>query len=88
MVGPFLVADLVGGEDEEWVKNRTILQYHFIHFSRTAIVTLAIATEIDTYFKLGNAAVASYLWNIFAEYSAEAKEMVRHRYEKQFAASP
>jgi hypothetical protein len=87
MVGPFLVADLVGGEDEEWVKKRIILQYHFRHFSRTAIVTLAIATEIDTYLKLGNAATASYLWNIFAEYSAEAKEMIQYRYEKLLAAA-
>ncbi|MGA8214782.1 MAG: hypothetical protein WB799_14395 [Candidatus Sulfotelmatobacter sp.] len=59
MVGPFLVADIVGGKDEERVKNRTILQYHFRHFSRAAIVTLAIATEIDVYLKLGNAASAA-----------------------------
>ena len=82
MVGPFLVADIVGGQDEEWVKNRIIHQYHFRHFSRTAIVTLAIATEIDSYLRLGNAAAAAYLWNVFAEYSAEAKEMIQHRYEK------
>lgn len=82
MVGPFLVADIVGGQDEEWVKNRIILQYHFKHFSRTAIVTLAIATEIDSYCKLGNADAAAYLWNVFAEYSAEAKEMLQYRYER------
>jgi hypothetical protein len=87
MVGPFLVADIVGGQDEERVKNRTIHQYHFKHFSRTAIVTLAIATEIDAHFKLGNVAAASYLWNLFAEYCAEAKEMVQHRYEKLLAAA-
>ncbi len=85
MVGCFLVADIVGGQDEEWVKNRIILQYHFRHFSRTAIVMLAIATEIDAHFRLGNAAAASYLWNIFAEYSAEAKEMIEHRYENVLA---
>ena len=82
MVGPFLVADIVGGQDEEGVKNRTILQYHYKHFSRTAIVTLAVATEIDSHFKLGNATAAAYLWNIFSDYSAEAKEMVQHRYGK------
>jgi hypothetical protein len=82
MVGAMLVADLVGGEREEWVRKRIILQYHFMHFTRTAIVTLAIATEIEAHFKLGNAATASYLWNIFAEYSAEAKDMIQHRYEK------
>jgi hypothetical protein len=87
MVGPFLVADLVGGQEEELVKNRIILQYHFKHFSRTAIVTLAIATEIDSYCKLGNADAAAYLWNIFAEYSAEAKEMLEHRYKKLLAVT-
>jgi len=81
MVGPFLVADLVGGQDEELVKNRIIHQYRFKHFSRTAIVTLAIATEIDSYYRLGNERVAGYLWNIFAEYAAEAKEMLELRYE-------
>lgn len=80
MMGPFIVAEIVGGEDEEFVKRRTIQQYRFIHFSRTAIVTLAIATEIDAYCNLGNAEAAAYLWNIFAEYNAEAKEMVQHRY--------
>jgi hypothetical protein len=85
MVGPFLVADIVGGQDEEWVKNRIILQYHYKHFSRTAIVTLAIATEIDNHFKLGNAAAAAYLWNVFSDYSAEAKEMIQYRYENLLA---
>ena len=57
-----------------------------MHFLRTAIVTLAIASEIDVHFKLGNFSAASYLWNIFAEYSAEAKDMIEHRYEKLLAA--
>ena len=87
MVGPMLVADLIGGEREEWVRKRIIVQYHFIHFSRTAIVTLAIASEIDAYFRLGNSSVASYLWNIFAEYSAEAKDMIHERYEKRLAGA-
>lgn len=82
MVAPFLVADIVGGDDKDWVDNRIRHQYHFIHFSRTAIVTLGIASEIDVYCKLGNAAAASYLWRIFSDYSAEAKEMARYRYEK------
>jgi hypothetical protein len=87
MVGAFLVADIIGGQDEEWVDSRIRVQYHFIHTSRTAIVTLAIAAEIDAYFKLGNAAAASYLWNVFAEYSTEAKEMIQHRYGKLLAGA-
>jgi hypothetical protein len=80
MVGPFLVADLIGGQDEEWVNSRIIKQYHYKHFARTAFITLAIATEMDSYCKLGNTDAAAYLWNIFAEYSAEVKEMLQHRY--------
>lgn len=82
MVSPMLVADLIGGEREHWVRKRILVQYHFMHFARAAFVTLAIATEIDVCLKLGNASVAAYLWNIFAEYSAEAKDMVQHRYGK------
>ena len=87
MVGPMLVADLVGGEDERLVRNRTIHQYRFRHFSRTAVVTLAIATEIDAHCGLGNQAAAGYLWSIFADYVAEAKEMLRHRYEALLRAT-
>ncbi len=82
IIGQFLVADLVGGEDEELVKTRMIQQFHFRHFSRTAIAALAIATEIDAYYNLENAKAAEYLWNIFAEYVFEAKEMLQQRYAK------
>jgi hypothetical protein len=87
MVGPMLVADLIGGEREQWVRKRIILQYHFMHFSRTAIITLAIASEIDAHFRLGNSSAASYLWSIFAEYCAEAKDMFDHRYGALLAQS-
>jgi hypothetical protein len=82
MVGPFLVADIVGGQDEDFVKSRVIHQYHYRHFSRTALVTLAIATEIDAFCKLGNGNAAAYVWNIFGEYTAEGKEMLEQRYAK------
>jgi hypothetical protein len=87
MVAPFLVAELVGGQDEEFVNSRIIHQYRFKHFSRTAIVALAIATEINSYYNLGNNDAAAYLWNVFADYSAEAKEMLKHRYEKLLSES-
>lgn len=81
MIGPLLVSEIVGGYGAFIVKNRVIHQYRFKHFSRTAIITLAIATEIDAHMKLGNASAAAYLWNVFAEYSAEAKEMLKERYQ-------
>ena len=53
-VTPMLLAEIVGGQRQDEIENRVVLQYHFLQSSRTAIVTLAIATEIDSYFKLGN----------------------------------
>ncbi len=81
MVSPFLVAELVGGQSQQIVEDRMIHQYRFQHFSRTAFVTLAIATEIDSYCKLGNRSAISYLWAMFAEHAPEGKEMYSRRYE-------
>lgn len=52
-IAPFLAAEIVGGQDQELVESRVIHQYRFQQFSRTAVVVLAILTEIDTYCKLG-----------------------------------
>jgi hypothetical protein len=87
MVGLFLVADIAGGESQEIVKNRITHQYRFTQISRTAVVTLAIATEIDAHCRLRNNDAISYLWNIFADYVAEAKEMFEQRYEKLLRSS-
>jgi hypothetical protein len=57
-----------------------------MHTSRTAIVTLAIATEIDVYCKLGYKDDALYLWRVFSDYVDEAKEMFEHRYEEQLSS--
>lgn len=78
VASPFLMADLLPDHTENLLANRP--QYHFKEFSRTAIVTLAIATEINAHFKLGNDNAAAYLWNIFADYTPEAREMLQHRY--------
>lgn len=79
-VAPFMVAPIIGGRSKEMAETRLIQQYRYLQISRTAIVTLAIATEIDRYCHLGNREAASYLWTIFAEYSAEAQEMRNLRY--------
>lgn len=80
---PMLISDLAGTEAQRFTEARTIKQFHFIHVSRSAIVTLAIVTEINRYCKLDNDAVINYLWCIFAEYNAEAKEMWTRRYAKR-----
>ena len=81
-VGLFLVAHVVGGQKQQFVEDRIIQQYRFQHISRTAIITLAIATEIDVNLKLGYKESEQYLWNVFADYAIEAREMFEHRYQQ------
>lgn len=88
MVSPFLIAELVGGQSQEIIEDRMIHQYRFHQFSRTALVTLAIVTEIDSYCKLENRAVISYLWAMFAEHVPEGKEMYKARYEAMLSCEP
>jgi hypothetical protein len=80
-VAPFILAPLVGGQAQEEVDKRVIHQYRYQHFTRAALIALAIATEINQHFKLGNDERVSYLWAVFAEHSAEAKEMFEERYK-------
>jgi hypothetical protein len=80
-VAPFILAPLVGGQAQQQVDNRTIHQYRYQQISRSVIITLAIATEINKYCNLGNEEKANFLWTVLAEYSAEAKEMYEARYD-------
>jgi hypothetical protein len=82
-VWPVLVADDVGGEDKARVESRFLPQYRGHEIGMIAVTTLAIATEIDSYFQLGNAPTADYLWIIFGEYVAEAKEIYELRYQNR-----
>ena len=81
-IAPFIVAPLVGGQAREMVDNRTIHQYRYQQISRTAVISLAIATEINKYCNLENDERVAYLWKIFAEHSPEANEMFEERYAK------
>jgi hypothetical protein len=85
-VGIFLIADVVGGQPQQFVEDRIIHQYRFIHISRTAIVTLAIATEMDAYLRLGYKDSALYLWRVFGDYVEEAKEMFEQHYEERLGS--
>lgn len=82
MVAPMLLADIVGGEEQHAVNEYVRRMYHYLHFSRTAFFTLAIMTEVNHFFGLGNDAAIGYLWKMFSENSPEAKDMFGQRYEK------
>jgi hypothetical protein len=64
-------------------RKRAMQSLHFQQVSRTAILFLAVATEIDTYLKLGNHPSIDYLWIIFSEYVVEAREMYEFRYRNR-----
>jgi len=81
-MAPILLANTLGGHHQAAIQERFLPAFHFQQVSRTSILTLAIATEIDVYFRLNNCERSAYVWGIFNGYSVEAKEMFQHRYEK------
>lgn len=82
-VAGFLVADLVGDDAKQLVKDRPLKAYRSQHLSRTAFIVLAVATEIDTLCNLGNHASIDYLWVILGAYLPEAKELYEIRYQNR-----
>ena len=54
--------------------------YHYLHFSRTVFFTLAIMTEVNHYFALGNDDAIGYLWKMFSEHSPEGNDIYQQRY--------
>lgn len=85
-LAPYICGDLLSEQDQQHVNDRMIHQYHFEHFSRTAILLLAICTEIDHYFILNNKAQLLNIWMMFLKQTelpgveSEAKEMYDLRY--------
>jgi hypothetical protein len=86
-VAPFLLADIVGGEDEEITKSYVQKQYHFLHFTRTATVVLAIMTEINAKFGLQNERQLAYIWAILREHVPEAEDLFKKRYEEMLCSA-
>jgi hypothetical protein len=79
-IAPLLMSELVGGQNQVLAEGRFYQMYRFHQASRSAIIVLALLTEIDVYCKLGNSVATKYLWTIFSEYVPEAKEMHVARY--------
>jgi hypothetical protein len=85
-LAPYIYGDLLDEKDREKVNERLIYQYHYEHFSRTVILLLAIATEIDNYFILNNKVQLSNTWMTFIKQTelpgveSEAKELYDLRY--------
>ena len=84
-VALFIVADIVSEDAKKKVNDRPMKMYHFQQISRTAISFLAISTEIDTHCRFGNRDAINYLWTVFGDHVAEAKEMWEKRYRDRLA---
>lgn len=82
MLSPFLLAEIVGGANQQLVENRLILQYHYQQVGRTTILCLAILSELNNKFSLGHDSDVAYIWTIFENYSAEAKDLLDQRYRE------
>jgi hypothetical protein len=85
MLAPFLLADLIDGSGErltaEYYKNRREYQsFRFLHFSRTTLMLLAIATELNARFTLRCNEAVDYLWTIIREFVPKGKDMYDERY--------
>ena len=93
-LAPYIYGDLLDEKDQEQVNERLIHQYHYEHFSRTVILLLAIATEIDNYFGLNNKPQLSSIWMTFIKQAelpgveSEAKEMYDLRYKNFLESGP
>lgn len=82
-VSGFLVADLLGDQAPEATGIQAMESFRFQQLSRTTIIYLAVATEMDTYLKLGNQGPIDYLWVILSEFVDEAREMYEIRYQNR-----
>ena len=80
MTAPFILLDLLG-ENRKLAERDEYHSYRFHQFSRTILIVLAVATEIDSHFKLGCENDASYLWGIIQGYVIEGKNMYDQRYD-------
>jgi len=93
-LAPYIYGDLLDEKERERVDNQLIHQYHYEQFSRTVILLLAIATEIDSYFGLNNKTQLLDIWLMFVKQceipgvDSEAKAMYDVRYKKMLDPSP
>jgi hypothetical protein len=80
-VGAFVLTSVAPEHMQRLIEERTIKQYTYVHFTRTMIVVLAIATEIDAYRNFANREAIERLWGLLSGFVAEAKDVYQQRYE-------
>lgn len=93
-LAPYIYGDLLDDKDQRHVDDQLIHQYRYQHFSRTVILLLAIATEIDNYFLLNNKSQLLNIWMMLIKQTeipsvdSEAKEMYDLRYKNMLQITP
>jgi hypothetical protein len=85
MVGALLISDLAPDDMRKVIEERNLRQCVFLHFTRTLLTVLAIATEIDTFCRLDNRDALTKLWVTLSGYVEEAKDVYERRYQTVLA---
>jgi hypothetical protein len=80
-VTPFVLADIVGGYEQEIVESHIIETFRFTQLSRLALTVLSITSEVSTQLAHRNYDSIAYLWQIFANQVAEGKDLYEQRYK-------
>jgi hypothetical protein len=80
-VGGFVLSSIAPEHMQRRIEERTIRQYTYLHFTRTLIVVLAIATEIDAYRKFENREAVQRVWALLSGFVREAKDVYEQRYQ-------
>lgn len=79
--GMFVVSDLMPEPERQTIEDRVILQYQFVDVSRTFAIVLAIASEINCFYKLGHGEAVQRIWTLLGGYSEESKDLYERRYK-------
>jgi len=73
----------ISNPDEDLTTRREYQIYKFVHFSRTTLTVLAVATELNSFFKLGCDDSVGYLWKVMCEHVADAQDAYEKRYSSK-----
>lgn len=79
-VGAFMLTGVGPEHMQRLIEQRAIRQYTFLHFSRTLIIVLAVATEIDAFQSFENREAIKRLWTLLSGWVEEAKDVYQRRY--------
>lgn len=73
----------ISNPGDDFTSRRDYQIYKFVHFSRMTLAVLAVATELNCFFKLDCDDSVQYLWRIMCEHVEDAKDAYEKRYSSK-----